>query len=69
MKTTTEEQRKLYFSLLDNYLSGNGIDFKANGMNKLDILNFSSFCLAYVRKETADLIILAVIHTLLDQIN
>jgi len=67
-KAMRPEKRKLYFHLLDEYLSENGINFEKHNMDKVDILEFSEFCLKYVRKETADLIILNTISILLEQI-
>ena len=56
----------LYWNILQEYLKGDGIDFARHGINKKDIPEMVCFYQRYIRKDTADGMILAIIYELIE---
>jgi hypothetical protein len=53
MKTKNSE---LYLTILDEFLSGKGMDLKKHGLNKIDILNMLSFYQRILNPETLKIV-------------
>jgi len=56
----------LYLTILDEWLNGEGIDFKKHNIQKDDIPLMVNFYQRYIKQETSKDIILAIIYELLE---
>jgi hypothetical protein len=61
-----DSSHNLYLTILDEWLSGEGIDFKKHNIQKDDIPLMVNFYQRYITKETSREIVLAIIYKLLE---
>jgi len=56
----------LYLTILDEWLNGEGISFKKHNIQKDDIPLMVNFYQRYIKAETANSIVLAIVYEILD---
>ena len=61
-----DPKHNLYLTILDEWLSGKGIDFKKHNIQKTDIPLMVNFYQRYIKPETANNLILCIIYEILD---
>lgn len=63
MKT---KNSKIYLTILNEYLNGEGIDFEKHNIQKIEIPSMVSFYLRILKPETANNLVMDILYEILE---
>jgi hypothetical protein len=61
MKLQAHQFKEIFWQIVGDHVGGKGLNFETYNMNKQDIKDFALFCMKFLKEETAQEIIQAIL--------